>query len=44
MYSEIVKSITDKILKLQDNNGCWNVLIEGDKYFPEFNYYAPAHI
>ena len=43
MHTEIEKSIILKILELQDENGCWNVLKEGDKYFPEFNYYAPNY-
>lgn len=43
MLDEIEKTITLKILELQDENGCWNVLKEGDKYFPQYNYYAPNY-
>lgn len=43
MNNCIEKSITSKVLDLQDENGCWNVLKEGDKYFPEFNYYVPNY-
>lgn len=32
-----------KILELQDESGCWNVLKEGDKYFPQLNYYVPNY-
>jgi len=39
----IAKAITSKILELQDENGCWNVLDESHKYFPAFNYYAPNY-
>ena len=41
MYNEPEKSITSEIIKLQDKNGCWNVLKENDKYFKIANYYAP---
>jgi hypothetical protein len=41
MYNEIEKSITSKIIELQDENGCWNVLNKNDKYFPAYNYYVP---
>jgi hypothetical protein len=41
MNKEIEKSITSKIIELQDDNGCWNVLNKNDKYFPAFNYYMP---
>lgn len=43
MSKDIEKSITSKIIELQDENGCWNVLREGDKYFPALNYYAPNY-
>lgn len=43
MFDEIEKTMTLKILELQDENGCWNVLKEGDKYFPQYNYYAPNY-
>jgi hypothetical protein len=43
MIDEIEKTITLKILDLQDESGCWNVLKEGDKYFPQFNYYVPNY-
>ncbi|NCB03409.1 MAG: hypothetical protein EOM67_14825, partial [Spirochaetia bacterium] len=35
--------LTAKILKLQDKDGCWNVLSETDKYYPEYNYYVPSY-
>lgn len=43
MHEEIEKKITSKILELQDDRGCWNVLAEGDRYFPDFNYYVPKY-
>lgn len=43
MLYEIEKTITSKILELQDERGCWNVLKEGDKYFPQLNYYVPNY-
>jgi len=43
MNSEKIKSITEEVLKYQDENGCWNVLKEGDKYYPEYNYYVPTY-
>ncbi len=43
MLDEIEKTITSKILELQDESGCWNVLKEGDKYFPQLNYYVPNY-
>lgn len=41
MDRKIVDSLTEKIIVQQDENKCWNVLKEGDKYYPEFNYYCP---
>ena len=40
---ELEKILTSKIMALQDENGCWNVVREGDKYFtiPAFHYYVP---
>lgn len=43
MLEEIGKIITSKILELQDENECWNVLSEGDRYFPTLNYYVPNY-
>lgn len=43
MPQDLIKSITQKIIKSQDENGCWNVLKKGDKYYPDFNYYAPNY-
>ncbi|MBN1981921.1 MAG: hypothetical protein JW795_10330 [Chitinivibrionales bacterium] len=43
MCGEIERTLTSKILELQDCNGCWNVLKEGDRYYPEFNYYTPKY-
>lgn len=43
MKTDFVKTITDEVLELQDENGCWNVLCDGDKYFPELNYYVPNY-
>ena len=40
---EIEKTMTEKIMGLQDERGCWNVLKEGDKYFPQYNYYVPNY-
>jgi hypothetical protein len=41
MHKALVKSITSKIIELQDENRCWNVLSKGDKYYPKCNYYVP---
>jgi hypothetical protein len=43
MYEEITESLTSKITGLQDKDGCWNVLKENDKYYPELNYYVPNY-
>jgi hypothetical protein len=43
MDNELIASLTSKIIGLQDENGCWNVLHENDKYYPEANYYAPNY-
>lgn len=39
MHTDIVK----KILELQDENGCWNVLDKNDTHYPELNYYVPNY-
>ncbi len=43
MNDKLAKSITSTIIELQDENECWNVLNENDKYFPALNYYAPNY-
>lgn len=43
MMDIIEKTLTDKIMALQDENGCWHVLKEGDKYYPELKYYVPSY-
>ena len=43
MDTEKIDSITTNIFKQQDENKCWNVLVKGDKYYPEFNYYVPNY-
>lgn len=43
MYKDLAKSITLKIIELQDENECWNVLNKSDKHYPELNYYVPNY-
>lgn len=45
VLDDVRKEITEKAITLQDENGCWNVLKEGDKYYnyPELNYYVPNY-
>jgi len=43
MDLDVINSITAKVVDLQDENECWNVLSEGDKYYPECNYYVPNY-
>lgn len=43
MDNELTSSLTSKVIALQDKNGCWNVLHENDRYYPEANYYAPNY-
>lgn len=43
MDKKIVEATTSEIMGLQDENGCWNVLSEGDKDFPTLNYYVPNY-
>lgn len=43
MCEEMKKTIISKIFELQDENRCWNVLKEGDKHFPTYNYYVPNY-
>ena len=31
------------ILAQQDENGCWNALQSGDRYYPAFQYYCPNY-
>lgn len=38
-----MESLTNKILEFQDEQGCWNVLKEGDPYYPHCNYYVPNY-
>lgn len=35
--------VTSKIIELQNENGCWNILNENDKRYPMFNYYMPNY-
>ena len=43
MNIDSVNSITSKIIELQDENGCWNVLGKEDKNYPALNYYVPIY-
>ena len=43
MNKEKVDFLMAKIIELQDENKCWNVLQPGDKYYPEYNYYVPNY-
>lgn len=43
MNKDLAKSITSKIIELQDENGCWNVLNKEDKHYPALNYYVPNY-
>lgn len=43
MNSELTAALTARILALQDENDCWNVLHENYSYYPEANYYAPNY-
>ncbi len=43
MLEEVINSLTDKVIKLQDENCCWNVLDKNDKYYPKLNYYVPNY-
>lgn len=43
MNKDLTKSIISEIMKLQDKNGCWNVLNESDKHYPVLNYYIPFY-
>jgi len=43
MQKDIVETITSKIVELQDENGCWNVLHENDKNYPDLNHYHPIY-
>lgn len=43
MKKHDVNILTNKIISLQDENGCWNVLNDDDKYYPELNYYIPNY-
>lgn len=40
---ETINAITSKIIELQDEDGCWNVMDEKDKNFPTLNYYMPIY-
>jgi hypothetical protein len=37
------RALVERIFALQDASGCWNVLHEGDRYYPDCNYYAPNY-
>ncbi len=43
MHKEIANSITSKIIELQDENGCWNVLNKSDKHYPTLKHYSPIY-
>lgn len=43
MYKDLANSITSKIIELQDENECWNVLNKSDKHYPALNYYVPTY-
>ena len=46
MSDEHKHSIIDKIISCEDNNGCWNVLMENDplyKQYKQWNYYVPTY-
>lgn len=40
---ENISELTDLIFSLQDQNGCWNVLKPGDKYYPDYQHYCPNY-
>lgn len=35
--------LVERILSLQDEDGCWNQLGPGDRYYPELKHYAPNY-
>ena len=35
--------LVHEILGRQDENGCWNVLEPGDKYYPDYQHYCPKY-
>lgn len=37
------ENLTSKIISLQDDDGCWNVLKKDHKYYSLFNYYVPNY-
>ena len=37
------EELTASILERREQNGCWNVLRPGDKYYPDFQYYCPKY-
>jgi len=41
MHPESVETMRSRIVERQDGDGYWNVLRQGDKGYPEFNYYVP---
>ncbi len=43
MSKDIVQFITSKIINLQDSNGCWDLLDENDKYYPDLLHYTPNY-
>jgi hypothetical protein len=43
MDEDLTKSITSKIIELQDENGCWNALNKSDKNYPLLNHYTPIY-
>jgi len=43
MNADLTHTITSEILKLQDNNHCWNVLASDEKNYPDLKHYSPVY-
>ncbi len=41
--NSLIEKITNDIIKLQDETGCWNVLNEKEKGYPGFKHYSPVY-
>jgi hypothetical protein len=39
----ITTELTEKIIALQDESGCWNVIKEGDNYYPALKHYVKTY-